>query len=258
MSAIPSVILAGGALPTEVALEIGGINCSLALFCGRPLMSYVVDAVRGHDRAGTVCVVGPAPDSDLYERVPDQGDFVANLLAGLRKAGGAEWALVGSGDMPFITEAVVAQFLDAALERARQEKTIAVYPIVPRALCYRRYPGILRTAVRTREGEFTGGNLFLVRPDLLLSRAEIIARAYAARKQPFRLAQMLGLSILVRLVLSQVGVRRLLPVALLERKIGSLIDGDVAAVVCELPELATDLDRPSDFRAAEQFVMEKA
>jgi hypothetical protein len=132
---------------------------------------------------------------------------------------------------------------------AQQSGANIIYPIVAVSDCYARYPGIKRTARRLKEGDYTGGNLVLLRPQFMLQQRERIAGAYAARKSPARLAAMLGIGTLVRLLLSQTLSPKLLSVATLEERAGRLLGGSVRALVSAYPEIATDLDKPSDFAA---------
>ena len=63
-----------------------------------------------------------------------------------------------------------------------------------------RDASLVRTALRLRDGEFTGGNLVLVRPRFLLTQNARIAAAYAARKSPVQLARLLGIGTLGRVI----------------------------------------------------------
>ncbi len=88
-----------------------------------------------------------------------------------------------------------------------------------------------------------------MRPRFLFAQERRIAGAYAARKSPLKLAAMLGFGTVGRLVLSQKLNPGLLTLPLLEARIGRLLGGKANAYISQDPELATDLDRPSDFKA---------
>jgi hypothetical protein len=223
----------------------------MAVYRGKRLLDYVVDALSGSDPPSPIVVVGDVPDSQDYQRVADQGDFVSNIVAGVSAFESSEWVAVTSVDMPYLTRAIVSNFIKCAIELGAASKSDLVYPIVRVAECYARYPNLKRTAIKLSEGEFTGGNLVLVRPDFILNRREVIQSTYAARKHPFRLAAMLGLTTILRLAISQTVSARALTIAMLEQRVGSLVKGRVTALISTDPEIATDLDRPSDFEGAE-------
>jgi GTP:adenosylcobinamide-phosphate guanylyltransferase len=253
LSGPPSIVLAGGKAGPELAAQIGTSVRALAVVHGRRLLDIVVDALAAGAPLGTITVVGGVPESDRYHSVADQGDFVSNLFAGLAACGDAEWVLIASCDMPFLTGDVVAEFVSRGLRAGADSAADVVYPIVRVADCYARYPGIKRTAIRLREGEFTGGNVMLARPSFLMERRQVLSDAYSARKQPFRLAGMLGFGTVARLAVSQILLPSALNIGFLERQVGRLIGGRVAALVCATPEIATDLDRASDFATAANY-----
>ncbi len=253
MSAIPRVVLAGGRASPELAVQIGGSVRAMALFGGKRLIDLVVEALAAADGGAPVTVVGDLPDSATYARVPDQGDYVSNLLAGVARHAGDEWILITSADMPFLTGKVVARFTENALLAAAARGAAVVYPVVLVSACYARYPGIKRTSVKLLEGEFTGGNMMLARPSFFMDRRDLLARTFAARKNPFRLAWMLGPDTVARLAVSQLISPRALDIPGLEAKVGRLVQGRVATLVSVDPELATDLDKPADFVMADRY-----
>lgn len=250
---LPSVILAGGKAKPDMIALTGKSNRSQVVVGGKTLLRHVVDALQsaGMDGGtlGPIAVVGDVPADAAYTTVADAEDFVANVFGGLACFPNAPYVLIATSDLPFLTGAVVGEFARGAWERAQSEQADIVWPVVPVALCYARYPGVKRTALRLREGVFTGGNLALVRPGFLLAHHAQIADAYAARKTPLRLAAMLGMGTIGRLVLSQKVHAGLLTIPLLEARVGKLLGGRACAYLSHSPELATDLDRPSDFAA---------
>ncbi len=248
VSSLGAVILAGGKAKPDMQALTGQTSRALVEVNGKTLLAHVTDALRAASLTRLV-VVGDVPASDAYAGIPDQGDFVANLFAGVDAHPSAAWVLIATSDLPFLTGPAVADFIEKGLRLAHSSQADIVFPIVPVAACYARFPGVKRTALKLREGEFTGGNLALARPELLRAQRARIGGAYAARKSPLRLAQMLGLGTIVRLLYSQQFAPRSLPLSYLEAKISGLLGSAGRAVVSDYPEIATDLDRPSDFAA---------
>jgi molybdopterin-guanine dinucleotide biosynthesis protein A len=254
---VPTVILAGGKSKPDMVALTGQTNRALVSVNGKTMLGHVVDAITGAGPQGcplgAITVIGDLPDDPAYTRLPDSGDFVTNILAGLNAHRDAPFVLVSTADLPFLTAAAVAEFVRLAQAHAEQTDAALIYPIVPLATCYERFPGIRRTALRLRDGEFTGGNLVLVRPQFLLTHSARIAAAYAARKSPVQLARMLGLGTLGRVLLSQKVSPGLLSVAFLEMRVSRLLGGPCRALTCNSAEIATDVDRPSDFVAIEKM-----
>ncbi len=250
---VPTVILAGGKAKPELAALIGQSNRALAVVNGKTLLQHVLDAIGaagpGATPLGPITVVGDMPTSALYSCLPDRGDFVSNILSGLETHSASPYVLISTCDLPFLTGDAVAAFVREASALAERTNASLIWPVVPVNICYSRFPGIKRTALRLRDGEYTGGNLALVRPQFLLAHSQRIAAAYAARKSPVKLARMLGLGTLARVVASQKVTPQLLSIAFLETRVSRLLGGPCRALPCDSPEIATDLDRPSDFEA---------
>jgi GTP:adenosylcobinamide-phosphate guanylyltransferase len=237
--------MAGGKAKPEIVAATGLTNRALIPVNGRPMLSYVVGALCEAKTTDSVTVIGDLPDSEEYNRIGDCGGFVENLFAGLEACGDADIALVATADLPFLTAASVDDFVRGAAALNAD----VVYSVVPVEECYRRFPGVKRTAASLRDGKLTGGNLVLMRPRFMLEHRDRIAEAYAARKSPLRLALMLGLGTTARAAVALTVAPKLLSVAQLERAVGRLLGGTARAYVSSYPELATDIDRPSDLEA---------
>jgi molybdopterin-guanine dinucleotide biosynthesis protein A len=254
MPRVPVVILAGGRASMDMEAATGTSSRALIKVGGKPMLLRVVEALRASELCGEIVVVGKVPPSDYYNRLPDKGDFVSNTVSGAVANADAPFVLICTCDLPFLTAESVTDFLANALEKAAQTGASVIYPVVPVARCYRRYPGIKRTALKLRESRFTGGNLMLARPQFLISQRQRIADAYRARKSPLRLANLLGWDMIFRLLLSQTLLPRLLTLPFLEKRVSQLIAGPARVFVSGYPEIATDLDRPSDYFAVNKIM----
>ncbi len=246
----PAVVLAGGQAKPELEAIIGVKVRAMAVVRGKTLLSHIVDGLRSSSGPGEITVVGDVPESDGYVQVPDGGDFVTNIFAGLDRYEGAAYVLVTTSDLPYITSETIDLFLNSAIRLAEETGANMIYPIVEVAACYAQFPGIKRTARKLKEGVFTGGNMMLLRPTFMMKQRQRIADAYAARKSPAKLASMLGYGTLLRLVLSQTISPNLLSVRLLEARASAMLGGSVKALVFPHADIATDLDKPEDFTAA--------
>ena len=243
------MILAGGKAKPDMTALTGQTNRALAVVGGRTLLDCVTAALTEADNVGPLTVVGDVPGDVRYTQIPDRGDFVANVAAGTDALPDADYLLFATSDLPFLTGAITADFVRDGLARAAQTSADIIYPIVPVAECYARFPNVKRTSLRLREGVFTGGNLMLIRPSFLRERRAWIAESYAARKSVLKIARMLGPGAILRLAVSQKMAPNLLTLAWLENRVSRLIGATGRALICHAPELATDLDRPSDFAA---------
>ena len=251
---VPVVILAGGQASMDMEAATGVSNRAMIRIGGKTMLLRIVEALQSSELCGEIIVVGKVPQSDFYSRLPDKGDFVSNTVSGAVANAEAPFVLICTCDLPFLTAESVTDFLTGALEKATQSGASVVYPIVPVARCYRRYPGLKRTALKLREARFTGGNLMLARPQFLISQRQRIAAAYRARKSPLRLANLLGWDMIFRLLVSQTLLPRLLTLPYLEKRVSQLLAGPARVFVSGYPEIATDLDRLSDYVAVTKII----
>lgn len=245
---IPAVILAGGQADEALARAAGVRHKALVPVLGRPMVLHVASALAACDCVSEVLLAGPPEVADVVPGARPLGNadsFLGNVLAGTSACSGAPRCLLVTCDIPFVTAEALTAFVRLAWER----DVDLAYPIVALHHCAQRFPGMARTSLRLREGRFTGGNAVLVRPQFLTRNAALIEAAFAARKEPIRLAGMIGWDLILRVLLS-FAIPKSLPLALLEQRVGRLVGGQVAAIPLPYPEIGADIDKPQDLVAA--------
>lgn len=242
---VPAVVMAGGRLSDEDARRLGAVNRALVEVGGRTLLSRVIESLRAAPSVGEIVVVGPVPPGDGYRVVDECDGFVANLFAGVDAIGEAEWVLVATSDMPFVS----SEALDDVVVRGAATGADFIYPITDVHLCLQAYPGMKRTSVRTFDGRFTGGNAILARPGFLRTRRDHIAAVYEMRKEPVRLAGLMGWSVALRIALGKLLKRPFMGVADLERAMSRAVGGAARALISPHPSLATDADTAEELEA---------
>lgn len=238
-----AVVLAGqrdrGRLPHKGAC---GYESEI-LVAGRPMASYVLDALAGSKRVDRVVLVGPEslgrPGVDL---APVTGDLFGNVLSGLAMVEPSdEGVLVVTGDVPLLTGELVDTFLAMA-----PSGYDVVYPVIPKSVTLRRFPDTRRTFVRFREGEFTGGNIFLVNPQAMPGLRHTAERLLAHRKSPVQLARDIGLGVLLRLAVGR------LSLTAVERKAADVLGISGCALIFPHPEVGVDVDKAQDLTLVER------
>ena len=223
---------------------------ALVPVAGRPLVQYVVEAVRqAAEVSEPVVICSPGarlPDAAILgARQVEAGG--ADFADSVRSA--AEEALDGNvclltADLPGLTGAAV----DATAKFALDSGADLTYTIAEVGAVSAAFPGTVRTVVRLREGDFTGGNLVVARREVLLTSLPRIEVAFERRKSIVGLALLLGPMFLFRMALGRVSLA--VVVARGERILGCR----VAVHVSPCPEIAMDVDKPSDVAAAERYL----
>lgn len=224
-----------------IGLVLAGKAACREDLSGRPMAGWVSAALAAVPGMERVAVVGPG-DWDGALQVEPGDSIVDNLRRGVAAlatcgAPAGQDLVVAAGDAPLIGAAAVARFVAAC----RAAGADFGYPIVSRFACEARFPGVQRTYVRLREGRYTGGNCFYLTPAAVEPAIERLERVFRDRKRPIRLAALLGIGLLLRLVTGRACL------AEAERAAGRLLGRRACAIVCDQDaELALDVDKPAD------------
>jgi hypothetical protein len=158
------------------------------------------------------------------------------VLIALDNISPTEKVIIATADIPMLTPEAVHDFL----ENCAQYDADFYYPIVAKEENEKAYPGICRTYVKLKEGTYTGGNIFLVNPNVIRNCMEVAKHIVAHRKNPFRLSRILGLKFVFQFIW---GTLTLPDVA---RRVSELLKLRGAVIVSTYPEVGIDVDKPSD------------
>lgn len=236
-----AVVLAGG--PFDPALPQGVPNKAFAPICGRPIVEFVLRALRAAVSIRRIILVGPeavsptvAVHADVV--VGERGTLLENVAAGLAVASGNR-VVVAAADIPLLS----ATDVDACVDAAGALDAEAVYTVVRREDLRRVIPGIRKTFVQLREGTFAGGSLVLLDPRAFEGARTAIDRAVRARKRPWELARLFGPRTLIGLATGRLSIPEL------ERRAMEITGVRARALVCDTPEIAIDVDTPEMLEA---------
>lgn len=249
MSRIDAIVLAGAPVDPEMSQAEGLGSRAMIPLGGKSMLQWVVDALRGSECVGRVAAVGSV-NADGLDQVIEPGDsLVSNMRRGIEALGDADRVLVVSSDIPLLTPEAVQDFVEKS---SRLDADLA-YPIHTQPCCESRFPGFRRTYLTTADGVFTGGNMMLVRPDFVFRNWDIIADAYSARKQVLKLARMIGMGVLLRVLAARLfpGALR---ISMLEDAASRMLQAKVRAVVSDYPEIGEDVDKQSDLDAVRELL----
>ncbi len=245
--AVNVILLAGAAnngplkdvspVPNEALVEIGG----------KPMVQYVIDGLRQSKEVRRIVIVAPPGEIEPHvtgenlEFVPSAGSIVDNVVAAARILPKDEQLLIATCDIPLINGEIV----DGLIALCRQREADIYYPIVEKSLGERKYPVVKRTYVTLREGTFTGGNLFLVNPEIVERTADKVRKFLEYRKNPLKMVTLLGVPFLLRYLLF-----KNLTLQELEQKVSQMWNVRGAVIICPWPEVGIDVDKPSDLQLA--------
>jgi molybdopterin-guanine dinucleotide biosynthesis protein A len=176
----------GGTPKPKALLEIGG----------RRLLDAVLEALWASGVVEQVSVVAPRALFDVHAAVDvwieDRGSDADNVMAALEAIPAGRLVLCAS-DLAFIRGSHVKDFL----QRIPDDADIA-YPVFTREEFLTVFPGGRTAFARVGNTWWTGGSLCLLQAEAALAHANLVCRAFRARKSLLRLATMLGPRLLVR------------------------------------------------------------
>lgn len=225
---------------------------------GRPMIDYVIEALRESEFIGRIAVVAPSDVGGFLTRdsTEQRTEFVAagdnmleNILRGINYLSDERKVLIVTSDIPLLSATAIDDFIRRC--EAQSQPADLYYPIVAKHVNEGEYPGMQRTYVRLREGTFTGGNLALVTPKVLEQGRFVLEQAFALRKKPFQLARLFGFKFIFKFIF------RRLTVSELEEGAFRILGFRGTAVECPYPEIGIDVDKPSDLAMVQQIVQER-
>lgn len=244
-------IILGGALNKGALRESSDQRYEAAIkIHDLPMVQYVLAALEKMQSIEQVIMVAPEEMASSIRSkkrvvfVPPGDSMVDSLLRALSRLDSEKHVLVLTSDIPLITSEALEDFLQKC---AKREADI-YYSFVPKEAIEEKYPGVHRTYVRLKDGTFTGGNVVLINPQVILARKYRILQAEQLRKHPVKLCRMLGFKFFLKLLIGR------LSVAEIEKRVGEILGFTGAGIVSQYPEVGVDVDKPSDLELAKAFL----
>ena len=247
---VDAVVLAGALNKPPLESVSGERLEALISVAGRPMVQWVIDAIRASRSVDRVIVVGPS--DELKRRVVgdnvvfvDSGDSILeNVKRGTKHVRPSRRALVATSDIPLLT----CEAIDDFVARCDDESVQVFYSIVRREAIERAYSGISRTYVAIKDGTFTGGNVALIDSDIFDRYGEVIDRAISLRKKPVEMCRLLGLRCIVKYLFHS------LSIADIERRVERMLSLRGRGVVSDFPGVGIDVDKPEDYYRIEEIL----
>jgi len=248
---VDAVVLAGGdgaVLDPDIRFK------GLLPVAGKPMVEWVVDALRASGTIAGIAVVVPTAEDlgpwvDKVDKlVVSNGPFFENIEAGTSAFREKRPVLITTGDLPALDPRDVEEFLGKSLAA----KADFAYPLIPKEVLLEQFPGSKRTYIRLVQGEFTGGNMMMANPSLVERNREIGQRLFDTRKSPVRMARAIGARFVLKLLLGRLDVPDV------EAKMGELLGGKGVAIYMDGASIGADVDKPVDVIVAEKVMYAKA
>jgi hypothetical protein len=251
------IIAAGGTiLPDDPLFPYSqGRPKALIEMGGQTMLERVAAACSGSRYVDGLIIVGLERAAlaglqlpPLLAALPDSGSLVGNVKAGLawrlERARAGDEILIATADIPLLTSEIV----DAFVEQCQPFDHLVYYNLVTRETMESRFPQSNRTFVRLRDGEVAGGDVLLVKAAVVESNEALWATFTDARKHAWRLARIVGLGTLLRLLTRRLTVREI------EETASRMFGAPVRVLLSPHAALAMDADKPGQVELLRQHL----
>ncbi len=252
VSTFDAIVPAGGTIDPVFAAKVGTAEKALIEFEGKTILETTLRALRDSGRIRNIVVVGSpaiqAKAADFAAIGLDPGDSgPENIFRGLEKLkekdSNLDKALIVTCDLPFLTPQTIQNYLDLC----PPDKDICV-PVIEAKEFNRAYPGTTSTFVKTKDGTFTIGGMFLMNARKMPEIRASIEQVFAKRKSKIGMAMLIGPTFIYKYLTKTLTIRDL------EAKIESMLKCTGKAVRHAPVEMAYDIDYLDDYEYALKVV----
>jgi GTP:adenosylcobinamide-phosphate guanylyltransferase len=236
------VMMAGGGPKHPFSEDI--IYKSLVPIAGKPMVKWVAEAFLGCNAVEKIFVVGPKEEltkalEGMDRIVIFEGSerMLDNIESGMKYFEQDKQLIIATADIPMINTEMVEWLVENFSKNSDKQ---FIYPIIHREDVEKRFPGMRRTYVKLKDGEFTGGNICCVEPSAALKKYDLINKLVEFRKAPVKTAAMLGFKIVFGMLTGKLKIKDV------EKRAKKISGLEVYAMRCPYAEVGSDVDRESD------------
>lgn len=247
-----ALILAGGKSKPAL-LKVTGQKykalMSIAKSGSKPIIHHIIEVLHNTRYVSQVYVAGP---EEIEQKIVTPTFDVTMLPSGatlpdtLKKAiphfQKEPYLLIITCDLPLVSVSHIEHFLDDCFSNPGFD---IYYAIISKESYITLFPDneLRRIYANLVEGSFTGGNLFLVNPKVIMDCAGIIEQFILFRKQPLKMASILGQRLVVKYLKKYLSIRDL------EKLVPQYLKGYSGKAILTAPEIALDIDKPAQLSA---------
>ncbi|MDA5193641.1 nucleotidyltransferase family protein [Govanella unica] len=249
-----TLLLAGKRRGIDAVAEARGVSFkAIVPLAGRPMIAWVLDALKDSDYAGPIYIsaADPAalrdhvPSLDTVRSIePSIGSICHSIQKLLADTDLKPPFFLTTADHPLLTPALIDHFLAAA----EQQQVDFALGIVPETLFRKAYPTAKRTFIQCRGEGFKSCNMFAFLTPNSLRILDFWANLEQDRKHPLKLARAFGLGNMIRYLL------RLDTTDGLISRAGKMLGVTAAAIRMPVPEAAIDVDSIPDLIQVEAIL----
>ncbi|MFW5998858.1 MAG: nucleotidyltransferase family protein [Halanaerobiaceae bacterium] len=213
-----------------------------------PMVEYILNAVKSASYTDKIAIVGPKKElnraiNQKIDLIVDSVDsMMGNIKKGIKKLNPRNYVLIICSDIPLITEKIIDEFIDSC----EKEEADIYYPIISKQNTLDKFPDIDRTYVRLAEGTFTGGNMAVIRPEIIKDALTWFEKVIVWRKKPWKLSRILGIKFIFKFIFGNLSIKEI------EKRVTEVIGYKGLGLIIDYPEVGYDVDKPTDLELMER------
>ena len=238
---IDALVLAGGKLDGFDIENRPPIKALLELE-GRPMIEYILEALSNSENVGRIVILTPKKMKDerwaaLADKIIYSDDIITkNIAKGLDYLGPGGRFLLVSSDVPLLTSEIIDDFIRAT----SKIEADFYYPVISKQTVEADFPKSKRTYFSTKDGTYTGGNIFLIEKQAFSKNRERGEQIFANRKRPLKMVRLIGISTIIKFLLKRTTLSEL------EAKASSILACKMRTIITEDAEVGVDVDKQDD------------
>lgn len=242
---IKTLLLAGGktkhALKRITGQEYKALM-TITKINSQPIIYHIVRILRDTSYISKIYVAGPEKVNNYIfpqvDGVISSGPTIMETLkASVSLFQDEPYILIVTSDIPLILSKHIENFLEKCLAYPGFD---LYYSIIKKEIYTQSFPShnLRRIYANLVEGSFTGGNIFLINPRVVIDCADIIEQFILFRKHPLKMARILGKRIVIKYLKKYLSIRDL------EKMVPDYLKGYTGKAILADPEIALDIDKP--------------
>ncbi len=250
-----AIVTAGGIFKPDNPLyqQFGIEKKALLPIAGKPMISWVLDALRNSGEIDHMAVVGLKPEDlnradNKLHFAASTGNLVDNVYAGLytlqEHNPTVKKLVLFSSDIPLVTPEIVRGFI----EECGVQDVDSYYSVVKKEVMEAKFPNSKRTFVPMKDGYFSGGDAFLFDVHAAMGNADLAKSATSSRKNYLQQAQVIGFGFIIKVLLRRMTAQEAGQHAI--KKAG--LTGKV--VITKYAELGMDVDKLHQYEMIKEIL----
>lgn len=245
-----ALILAGGkskpALKKMTGQEYKALMAVTALD-SRPIIHHIIEVLNNTGYVSQLFIagskeVGQEVKTHSVTAIPSGATLLDTLKKSLSLLSDEPYLIIITCDLPLVTSRQIEHFLRECMSNPGFD---LYYAIVSKESFQKKFPDneLRRIYANLVEGSFTGGNIFFINPKAILDCVDVIEQFILFRKHPLKMANILGQRLMVKYLKKYLSIRDL------EKMVPQYLRGYTGKTILAAPELALDIDKPSQLEA---------